>query len=206
MPVVPSIRRSPVMYRWLRRRPARSVPMLLLALSLLPAWLPAHPAAAQPAPAAGAADWTPGRVLIKTGDAGLRLWSHGALQPRSLVGRLGATVQQLRLAQARELGEGSGIFALDGSADLNVPLAIAALRATGAVAYAEPDYIVRASMVPNDEHYADQEWWLTAEQAQAAWDITTGNPGLIIATIDTGIASNHPEFEGRIVEGYNFVD
>src|SRR6478672_8580355 len=194
MPVVSPTRRSHVMYRWLRRRPARSLPMLLLALSLLPAWLPAQHAAAQPPPAGGAADWTPGRVLIKTGDAGVRLWSHGALQARSLVGRLGATVQHLHLGQARELGEGSSIFALDGSANLDVAAAVAALRASGAVAYAEPDYIMHASVIPNDEHYADQEWWLTAEQAQAAWDITTGNPDLIIATIDTGIASNHPEF------------
>ena len=39
-----------------------------------------------------------------------------------------------------------------------------------------------------------------------AWDITTGNPDVVIAIIDTGVDLDHNEFKGRIIEGYDFVD
>src|SRR5262249_47267937 len=110
------------------------------------------------------------------------------------------------LQVAGELAPGSGVFALDGAPGLDVAAAVLALRATGAVAYAEPDYRMRELLVPNDERYASQEWWLTAEQTQAAWDITTGSPGITLAVLDTGVATNHPEFAGRILPGWNFVN
>jgi subtilisin family serine protease len=194
-----------------RQRLGRVLPVLSLALSLIltlvgaPAPAASAPQAAPPAGRGTAADWVPGRVLVKTGDAGVHLVSRGALRTQSLWNRLGATLNRFRLDRARELGAGSGLYALEGGPDLDVAAAVAALRAGGAVAYAEPDYIRRVALTPNDEHYAEQEWWLTAEQAQAAWDITTGNPELVIAVVDTGVALNHPEFEGRLVPGANFI-
>ncbi len=42
--------------------------------------------------------------------------------------------------------------------------------------------------------------------AVPAWDITTGDSSTILAILDTGIALNSPEFEGRILPGYDFVN
>ncbi len=42
--------------------------------------------------------------------------------------------------------------------------------------------------------------------AVPAWGITTGSEEIVLAVLDTGIALNHPEFSGRIVEGYDFVN
>lgn len=39
--------------------------------------------------------------------------------------------------------------------------------------------------------------------AAAAWDIHTGTADIIIAVVDTGIATGHPEFAGKLVTGYN---
>ena len=40
--------------------------------------------------------------------------------------------------------------------------------------------------------------------AEAAWEITTGSPDVIVAIIDTGVDASHPEFDGKaFVEGFD---
>ena len=39
-----------------------------------------------------------------------------------------------------------------------------------------------------------------------AWDITQGDPNMIVAILDSGLRINHPEFAGRLVPGYDFVN
>lgn len=39
-----------------------------------------------------------------------------------------------------------------------------------------------------------------------AWDLHTGDNSVILSIIDTGVDYNHPEFAGRIVAGYDFVN
>lgn len=94
------------------------------------------------------------------------------------------------------------------------------------VEYAEPNYIKRALVIPNDTHFSLQ-WALqntgqsvkgingTAGSdihATAAWDITTGNAGVIVAVLDTGIDFSHPDFihpdqsSNISNNGSNFVD
>ena len=182
--------------RW--RRPLGRVAGVLLALSL-GSGLGAGGAVAHPtAPATGgrgpqgtAADWLPGRIVVQ-------------LRDRQGLGMLGGLLGQLGV-QAQAATGGDGLYLLQGGAGLDVAAAVAALRGNPAVAYAEPDYPMHLLQTPNDAHYSDQEWWLTALQAQAAWDISTGNPDLIVAIMDTGVATNHPEFAGRILPGHNFV-
>jgi subtilisin family serine protease len=41
---------------------------------------------------------------------------------------------------------------------------------------------------------------------EAAWNITRGSPEVVIAIVDTGINAAHPEFAGRIVPGYDFIN
>jgi subtilisin family serine protease len=144
-------------------------------------------------------------VLVKTRAAGALAVQAGQVRATALGTTLGTTLGRFHLTRGRELLAGSRLYALEGAPGLDVAAAVAALRADGTVEYAEPDYLHHTLTVPNDEHYADQEWWLSAEQAQAAWDITTGDPNLIIAIMDTGVATDHPEFAGRLLPGHNFV-
>jgi subtilisin family serine protease len=81
-------------------------------------------------------------------------------------------------------------------------LAIKLLQ-TGAMAYAEPDYVVQALLTPNDPSFAAQ-WWLTDVHAPAAWNITTGNSNVIVAVCDTGVCTTHPDLAPNLLlPGYN---
>jgi serine protease len=80
------------------------------------------------------------------------------------------------------------------------------LAALPDVEYAEPDYIMRPTLVPNDPSYTAQWHYHEAFgiNAPAAWDITTGSATVRVAVIDTGI-TDHPDLAGRWVGGYDFI-
>lgn len=72
-------------------------------------------------------------------------------------------------------------------------------------------------LVPNDSYYAAQ-WHLrnTGQwggvvgadiEAEAAWNLSTGSSSIVVAVLDTGIDSDHPDFAGRIdPDGRDFVN
>ena len=68
---------------------------------------------------------------------------------------------------------------------------------------------------PNDEYFPLQ-WHLhnTGQsggtpgadiRATEAWEITTGDPNIVVAIFDTGVDSNHPDLIGNLVLGYDFI-
>jgi serine protease len=85
------------------------------------------------------------------------------------------------------------------------------LSALPEVAYAEPDLVMRPQLAPDDPEYANQ-WHYFAPVAgtyganlPGAWDITTGDAGIRIAVLDTGILFTHADLVGRTVAGYDFI-
>ncbi|HTE05060.1 MAG TPA: S8 family serine peptidase, partial [Planctomycetota bacterium] len=38
-----------------------------------------------------------------------------------------------------------------------------------------------------------------------AWKLQTGDPGIVVAVLDTGADFTHPEFQGRLLQGYDFL-
>jgi len=65
------------------------------------------------------------------------------------------------------------------------------------VDYAEPNYIYQTAFVPNDPSY-ELEWGFSAIGAPAAWDISKGDPNVVIAVIDTGVDYRHPDLTDNI--------
>jgi serine protease len=83
-------------------------------------------------------------------------------------------------------------------------VAIKTLARDPQIEYAEPNYQVRATAVPDDDAYPFQ-WHYPLINLPAAWDTTTGESGVIVAVVDTGILSAHPDLQGQWVAGYDFV-
>lgn len=83
-------------------------------------------------------------------------------------------------------------------------LAVKSLRRDPAVEYAEPNYRLRASLVPDDESFPLQ-WHYPLIDLPAAWDTTSGSSDVVVAVVDTGILAGHPDLAGQLVPGYDFV-
>jgi subtilisin family serine protease len=50
------------------------------------------------------------------------------------------------------------------------------------------------------------QWHHQTLQSTLAWDITTGDPSVIIAIVDGGVELDHPDLAGALVPGYNAED
>ena len=83
-------------------------------------------------------------------------------------------------------------------------LAIKSMRRDPAVEYAEPNYRLRTSLIPDDENFFLQ-WHYPLIDLPAAWDTTSGRSDVVVAVVDTGILAGHPDLVGQLVPGYDFV-
>lgn len=83
-----------------------------------------------------------------------------------------------------------------------------AAQADSRVRATAPDVYVSGASKPNDPDYNNPSLVYGPQQinAETAWDETTGDPGLIVAVVDTGIDFTHPEFGGRVLPGWDFVN
>ncbi len=83
-------------------------------------------------------------------------------------------------------------------------LAVKALRRSQQVQSAAPNYRMHSLRVPNDRLYPRQ-WHYPLINLPQAWDITTGSSNVIVAVVDTGIISSHPDLQGKITQGFDFI-
>ncbi|MFH0946887.1 MAG: S8 family serine peptidase [Planctomycetota bacterium] len=72
------------------------------------------------------------------------------------------------------------------------------------VRVAEPNRLRATFDTPSDPLYP-QQWDMRQAGFEAAWALEGGSPSGIIAVLDTGIRSDHPDFAGRLSSGYDFV-
>lgn len=85
------------------------------------------------------------------------------------------------------------------------------LLASGAFEYVSPNYVYRSMAVPNDPYYR-QQWHYPHIGLPRAWDITKGNDDIVVAVIDSGVATDHPDLRDRLLRdsrgrivGYDFI-
>lgn len=68
-----------------------------------------------------------------------------------------------------------------------------------------PSTVLRAFLTPDDPLYSNQ-YGLVNIDAPEGWNKTTGSSSVIIAVLDTGIDTDHPDLQARIDSNkYNFV-
>jgi thermitase len=140
----------------------------------------------------GDSPFVPGRVLVKFRS------NIGLDQARQIVAALGAREADLLPA--------TGVLVLDLPEQADEAAFANALASRPDVEFAELDRINRpAEIIPNDPWYLN-EWHLTTIAAPAAWSVTTGSQNIVIAILDTGVDSNHPDLQDKIVSGWNVYD
>jgi subtilisin family serine protease len=95
---------------------------------------------------------------------------------------------------------------------LSVPAAAEQFAKLQEVDFAEPNVLHYINDMPNDEYYSSyngdsselQRWYFngidsdSSLEAEAAWNITTGSSNIVIAIIDTGVLTNHPDLAANI--------
>lgn len=128
------------------------------------------------------AEYSPGEIIVKfKQDAG-----------GGMINRLRESVGQI---SSETLGSGE-VELLKTNDDIEK--AITVLRSSGLVEYAEPNYKRKMDAwpadPPNDPAYASSQWNLKSFSAfgginmPGAWPVEIGDPGVVVAILDTGIA------------------
>ncbi|MGD8910895.1 MAG: S8 family peptidase, partial [Chromatiales bacterium] len=81
------------------------------------------------------------------------------------------------------------------------------LNQQSGIVSAIPNFKYHATLEPNDTYFSYQMHYQQIRLSQA-WDITTGTPdsgNVIVAVVDSGLAMDHDDFDGQLVDGYDFV-
>lgn len=193
--------------QWLRRCGLLALFTIALWTNATSAQIPAQVAASCVAPFAPAAAYTPGVLIVKLKpDVQLVMnhdkaivntavtTDHQALNQTLLA--LGvAQIEALFTAETTSRPRAAGdnkplahIYRLHLATTTEISAAIESLHASDAVEYAEPDYIARAALIPNDPQWNEQ-WALNALHAPAAWDVTQGADTAIFEYLFTVVVS-----------------
>lgn len=130
------------------------------------------------------------------------------LQSNSVMQKL-STEALVPLTYRRMTANGSHVLRLPKDMTVNDAQQVAQRLARDPnVLYAQPSYVMHVDALPNDPLFHEQ--WALGNTGggidmEQAWNITQGSPDIVMAVLDTGILKNHPEFQGRLLPGYNFI-
>lgn len=172
---------------------------------LLSFMLAAAAPAADPAPSPGEdrsnADpvWIPGEVIVVFRDApGPRTLADLRVRDSSVRDWRSMRHQRLAARTAREGHPLSRVRVVQLAPGQDEWRAAQRLARLPGVAYAHPNYVTRAAFEPNDPRYNLNQYAPQIINADDAWDITTGNPDIIVAVADSGVLLNHQDLIGAI--------
>lgn len=194
--------------------------MLALSLAFASILFPVLPSA----PAAGSqhgSNWdTPTHVSIERGLDGREYVARELLLGIDPDADRASVLAAIELAGGRVLGEVRrvGVLRIEVPGEAAPEVHAASFAQIPGVRYAERNGIGGPGQVapPNDTAFAEQ-WHLknTAQQgvihgadidALEAWEISQGDPAVVLAILDSGLDVTHPDFAGRVIAGYDFVD
>ena len=156
----------------------------------LPAEAQANEAVSTPVAHSAFGNWAKSRILVAP-NAGLSDDEFaGVLVPHG-----GKSLGKVR---------GLDVHVVELPANANEEAVARALARNPHVKFAEVDTIVSASATTNDP-ILPQEWQITKIGASTAWNTSTG-AGIVVAVLDSGVQSNHPDLQANLVPGWNIYN
>ena len=91
---------------------------------------------------------------------------------------------------------------------LTADRAMSRLRGNPHIEYAEPNYLVHATRIPNDPRFGELYGLRNTGQtggtagadigAASAWDVSTGSRSVVVAVIDSGVDHTHPDLAQNV--------
>ena len=100
---------------------------------------------------------------------------------------------------------GFGIYNVTLTPGTGVDAAVTYYSAQPGVTAAEPDFVLRASVTPNDPSYGSL-YAMPKISAPTAWDASTGSGNFVVAVIDSGVDYNHPDLAANMWRNPNEVN
>jgi serine protease len=191
------------------------VAVLLATVGLVPAVASAQRLPPRPTSSLPGEDPAGARVIVKFKALGtlmreLRASGRAAEGPR-LAATLGAR-HGIALTDGRPIQQDMQV--MRGDTSLSSAALAARLAADAEVEFAVPDYRRYPSAAPNDPLYAASnsispaagQWYLrppdstfiSAIDAEGAWNITIGSANVVVADLDTGIRPDHPDLANKL--------
>ncbi|MCB1223581.1 MAG: S8 family serine peptidase, partial [Mesotoga sp.] len=78
-------------------------------------------------------------------------------------------------------------------------------RLPGIIQVSKNSLFYALTTTPNDPSYPVQ-WNYPVMNLPQAWDYTVGSRSVVVAVIDSGFSTSHPDLSGIFESGYNFID
>jgi subtilisin family serine protease len=158
----------------------------------------------------------PGAPQLATGEEGERLMTIARLGSDNPVRPAEQLINRAQSERINEIISNQGldrVFVLSFDPSADVRSIVSTLRARNDVEYAEPNYFVTTdTVIPDDPSFSEQ-WALRNNgiyvgdyistpnadiKADQAWEITLGDPNVIVALTDTGVDQGHPDLANSI--------
>ncbi|WKY46955.1 S8 family serine peptidase [Eubacteriaceae bacterium ES3] len=100
----------------------------------------------------------------------------------------------------------SRVDVIEVAEDVDIDAFLAELRSQPNVLAADLNQLYEKSSLPDDPYIQNgQAWQFTGIGQDLVWDQVENEEAVVVAVLDTGLNTQHPDLLGRIVEGYDYL-